>query len=394
SQLSKHRTEFTEHVAEVEEDADAEVLSLSFGYEGKLKAERAALSAIRGENQAMKGDYDKLVREIAENKAALSKLYAEEKRLQSIIKGLEKDIAGVRREMQERDDTIQDKEKRISDLKKKNQELEKFKFVLDYKIAELKKQVEPREQDIVLLSKQIKEMDDELLGYHKGQDKLDLVVQDLRMKIRSAEREARVEGLELKDVHGIQHRIQNDLLLVAQLLDRPNDLKRLATELHHKYQQVLREPKDRFDSRGRTAILQAAAAAAAASAGADRRPVDEPLEEELDAQRQREHLERTAATLRHKLAKADEVRHSDNVRIVGENVLLLSEANVLTRDLRGTQQRTGRLVERIKGYGRDGGPRAEALALGVVDDLGRAEDSPVATGKLPYLLPPVHKRGA
>ena len=42
---------------------------------------------------------------------------------------------------QERDETIQDKEKRIYDLKKKNQELEKFKFVLDYKIKELKKQV-------------------------------------------------------------------------------------------------------------------------------------------------------------------------------------------------------------------------------------------------------------
>ena len=57
--------------------------------------------------------------------------------------------------MQERDETIQDKEKRIYDLKKKNQELEKFKFVLDYKIMELKKQVEPRERDIVTLSEQI-----------------------------------------------------------------------------------------------------------------------------------------------------------------------------------------------------------------------------------------------
>lgn len=59
-------------------------------------------------------------------------------------------------QIQERDDTIQDKSKRIYDLKKKNQELEKFKFVLDYKIMELRKQIEPREEDIVVLSKQIK----------------------------------------------------------------------------------------------------------------------------------------------------------------------------------------------------------------------------------------------
>ena len=44
--------------------------------------------------------------------------------------------------------SVYPQEKRIYDLKKKNQELEKFKFVLDYKIKELKKQIEPREAEI------------------------------------------------------------------------------------------------------------------------------------------------------------------------------------------------------------------------------------------------------
>ena len=46
------------------------------------------------------------------------------------------------------DSFVYPQEKRIYDLKKKNQELEKFKFVLDYKIKELKKQIEPREAEI------------------------------------------------------------------------------------------------------------------------------------------------------------------------------------------------------------------------------------------------------
>lgn len=49
-------------------------------------------------------------------------------------------------------------EKRIYDLKKKNQELEKFKFVLDYKIKELKKQIEPREKEIKVMKEQIQEV--------------------------------------------------------------------------------------------------------------------------------------------------------------------------------------------------------------------------------------------
>jgi len=43
-------------------------------------------------------------------------------------------------------------------LKKKNQELEKFKFVLDYKVKELRKQIEPRENDIKSMKDQIQEV--------------------------------------------------------------------------------------------------------------------------------------------------------------------------------------------------------------------------------------------
>lgn len=46
-------------------------------------------------------------------------------------------------------------EKRIYELKRKNQELEKFKFVLDYKIKDLKKQIEPREIEIKDMKEQI-----------------------------------------------------------------------------------------------------------------------------------------------------------------------------------------------------------------------------------------------
>lgn len=53
---------------------------------------------------------------------------------------------------------VTSQEKRIYDLKKKNQELEKFKFVLDYKIKELKKQIEPRENEIKAMNEQIQEV--------------------------------------------------------------------------------------------------------------------------------------------------------------------------------------------------------------------------------------------
>ena len=43
-----------------------------------------------------------------------------------------------------------------------SRQLEKFKFVLDFKIKELKRQIEPRETEIGSMKEQIKEMDREL----------------------------------------------------------------------------------------------------------------------------------------------------------------------------------------------------------------------------------------
>jgi uncharacterized protein (DUF3084 family) len=65
---------------------------------------------------------------------------------------LKQQIQSQEGELKERDTTIKDKDKRIIDLKKKTQELEKFKFVLDYKIKELKRDIGPRELEITKLN--------------------------------------------------------------------------------------------------------------------------------------------------------------------------------------------------------------------------------------------------
>ena len=44
---------------------------------------------------------------------------------------------------------------RVADLRNKNRELEKFKFVLELKIQEMKKQIEPKEANVVDLKQRI-----------------------------------------------------------------------------------------------------------------------------------------------------------------------------------------------------------------------------------------------
>ena len=61
---------------------------------------------------------------------------------------LEDEIEKKRMEIEEKDGMIGEREKRIYNLKKKTQELEKFKFVLDEKIKDLRRDIAPKELEI------------------------------------------------------------------------------------------------------------------------------------------------------------------------------------------------------------------------------------------------------
>merc|ERR1712125_201900 len=93
------------------------------------------------------------------------------------------------REIRERDRMIGEKEQRIYDLKKQNQELEKFKFVLDYKIRELKAQIDPKNDSIAEMKKQIQAMDSDLEDYHRKNKQLQDNIDQLQIKQKSLQEE-------------------------------------------------------------------------------------------------------------------------------------------------------------------------------------------------------------
>ncbi|KAI9355919.1 hypothetical protein DFJ73DRAFT_823938 [Zopfochytrium polystomum] len=168
--------------------------------------------------------------------------------------------------------------------------------------------------------------------------------------------------------------------------------------MFHRYQTTLQEPQDRFKQK------QAPPAIPLKAEGGHE--VDEPLEEELDELRQREHQERTVSTLRHKLAMGEDARYIENVRIMNENVLLLTEINVLRKDLQATQQRTQRLLNSVAKMGGDGKDRDKVVEDIVQElqhgppvfaaSLKQARRSGAGGGgvaeSLPFLLPPIKKR--
>lgn len=147
--------------------------------------------------------------------------------------------------------------------------------------------------------------------------------------------------------------------------------------------------------------------------------VDQDIQQEYS--RQREHLERSVASLRKKLLKDTEIHRADNVRIMQENVTLIREINDLRRELKiarthvhdvevalkVAQKHAGLLGTGADRLGKLGGSaiemseaaekdriieiqRSEIRKLrGHVRDLETGAGRPGSGGRLPPMAPPV-----
>merc|ERR1712072_1626718 len=222
---------------------------------------------------------------------------------QEKIDQLQKERDHNLKEIKERDKTIGDKEQKIYDLKKQNQELEKFKFVLDYKIKELKAQIDPKNDDIAEMKKQIQAMDADLEDYHRRNKQLAVDISQLLQRQKGLQEEIVSRRKRLTDAQTVIKRFKNDLHECVQYIQEPKQLKESVTNLFKKY----------------------------VPHGIKKQELDSDIQREYN--RQREYLEKSVESLKRKLAKDSEVHRQDNMRIMQENVSLIREINDLRKEI-------------------------------------------------------------
>ncbi|KAG7481579.1 hypothetical protein MATL_G00068090 [Megalops atlanticus] len=271
----QQKREYEEMIKIMEEDADREILDIRVKFEKMLTEEKETNVHLKDETGIMRKKFSSLQREIDDKNMETEKLKVELQKLHGVIKSLEKDILSLKKEIQERDETIQDKEKRIYDLRKKNTELEKFKFVLDYKIKELKKQIEPRENNIKEMREQIQKMEGELEQFQRRNTQMELNIAELNLKLKATDKDRRREMQRVHDIEALVRRFKTDLHRCVSFIQEPKKLKDSIRQLYSCYVQK----SDVVDIDG----------------------VDADIQKEYN--RQREHLEKTVASLKKKLAK-------------------------------------------------------------------------------------------
>lgn len=83
--------------------------------------------------------------------------------------------------------------------------------MLDFKIRELKQQIEPRQLEIMAMREKIKDMDNELERFHKSNAALDTLIGDLRSKIDALQVEVRAKRMTAKTLENTIDTCRSDV---------------------------------------------------------------------------------------------------------------------------------------------------------------------------------------
>eukprot|EP00388_Colpodella_angusta_P022066 GDKJ01056265.1.p1 GENE.GDKJ01056265.1~~GDKJ01056265.1.p1 ORF type:complete len:468 (-),score=77.89 GDKJ01056265.1:82-1284(-) len=304
----------------IEEETETEIISLKESFEKQRAQENTFRTKLIGENATLKLEEGSKSQALNEIKVDILNKIKERAILESKVESQNRDIDALNNELKERSETISDKDKRIYELKKKNQELEKFKFVLEYKIKELKSQIDPREEEIRQAQAKYKDMQEESDRYLRSNEALVLQIRTLKLKVNGHAKE--IEELSAKSQEGtaFQSRLWTELSDVAEEKEAKR-LKDMVKVLYYRYAQ---------DEKGGGANASATGVANAAKAMSTRTTEDAQRE----YNRERDYLERTLTGLKHKLVKDAETSRADKSRIINDNVTLIKEVNDLRREVR------------------------------------------------------------
>lgn len=98
-EIAHQNLEFEETILETEQDADTEVIELKHKYEKRMRDEKESVLRLKGENGNMRKKFNTFQTEIDMQKVEVTRMFNDEKKLHVIIKTLEKDISGLKKEV-------------------------------------------------------------------------------------------------------------------------------------------------------------------------------------------------------------------------------------------------------------------------------------------------------
>ncbi|XP_072308119.1 cilia- and flagella-associated protein 57 [Eucyclogobius newberryi] len=304
-QAKEQIEDYKEMIKQIEEDEEKMVHEMQIQYEKKLHTEKEANKNLKGETGILTQKFYSLQRQIDDRNNDINALKQERQDLQGLVRSQEGDISDLKRKISGLEKTNRDKDNTISSLKKKNQDLEKLKFVLEFRINELENLTEPQKEEIHAQKEQIQKFKDELLQTGKLNTELKLTTSQLRLRLRTKDKEMHKEMQKMKDLETHLQRLKSELHVCAGFIQEPKKLKDCVQMIYGRYIQ----PTDMVEkSSAEEEILQVFSL-------------------------HRGHLEKTVTSLKLRLDKTAEEHERTYTKLMKENVSLIGEINELRKEL-------------------------------------------------------------
>ena len=260
----------------------------------------------------------------------------EMKEMHNVIAGRDKDICALKKERQERDETITEKESRIKDLTKKTHELEKFKFVLDYKIKELNKQIEPRENEIKHNKQVIREMEIELTSSNKLNEKLELEKGNMKGRLSSTVDELLKERIDHKDSKTVLDRLKDAVYKCANQIQDPKLLKSSIVQMCGDYCSAEASSSINLVSSNYSNLTKKSEESVQPDGDLKTEKMEDKKAQEQD-RRHREHLEQRLEHLKRTTVREKNNQKKGYTKVMKQNVDLLTENNKLRGELKNSR---------------------------------------------------------
>jgi len=182
--------------------------------------------------------------------------------------------------------------------------LEKFKYVLDFKIQELKRDIAPREQEIMTLKFETNKMDESLKKYNKINANLGFVVDELKNKQQEMHKLNQQNRILIRKNESYVQAFKTAVYWVVQYIDDFDQLKRAVHNSLYKY------VKDQAPKIGEE---------------------DPDILHEFD--NQRKFLKNSVDTLRRRLEKEGQIHKEDTLNIMNDNIKLIDMINRLRTEV-------------------------------------------------------------
>lgn len=304
---------------QLEEDIDAEIKLIEAQCIQKIQLEHDELARLKGESGIMRKKFTTLSKDIDDSKTEFLQLGENCEKLQKDVKNLENTVSVLKEKISEYDELIQQKERKIYELKKNNQEMEKYKFVLDYRIKDLKHQIEPRETSIAEISAAMEHLSGELEGASRTKDQLLQQSQEQERILAENKQLYTKEHQRLRRIIGLIIKMKKDVADSVAFIQDPPKLQLAVNKLLEDYCQNMEE----------------------AEISANPESLDE-------IKRQHRQLSQTISKLKKQQLELAAQHQADKLLGMTENEKLLAECKNIRLELKFNSNASGNLLKATK----------------------------------------------